>query len=120
MISITMRLIILLLLVSLVTPDSVTQYVQDTRDLSVTVTDAEDTSPIYKVMTRAGRMLEMTRDLVEAEAKTVLVWDNETILFGIQLASLTFLGLSILGPAFLIIPILIVIYTQYFIWTVTG
>ena len=118
MISITMRLIILLLLVSLVTPDSVTQYVQDTRDLSVTVTDAEDTSPIYKVMTRAGRMLEMTRDLVEAEAKTVL--DNDTILFGIQIASLTFLGLSILGPAFLIIPILIVIYAQYFIYTVTG
>ena len=118
MMSITMRLISLLLLVSLVTPDPVTQYVQDTRDLSVTVTDAEDTSPIYQLMDRAGRMLEMTRDLVEAEAKTVL--DNDTILFSIQIASLTFLGLSILGPAFLIIPILIVIYAQYFIYTVTG
>ena len=106
MMSITMRLISLLMLVSLVTPDPVTHYVQGTRDLSVTVTHAEDTSPILQVMTRAGRLLKITRDLVEAEVMTVL--DNGNILSSIRLASLAMLGLYILSSiSGMIVPILL-------------
>ena len=106
MMLITMRFLSLLMLVSLVTPDPVTQYVQGTRDLSVTVTDAEDTSPILQVMTRAGRLLKITRDLVEAEVMTVL--DNGNILSSIRLASLAMLGLYILSSiSGMIVPILL-------------
>ena len=105
MMSITMRLLLsLLMLVSLVTPDPVTHYVQGTRDLSVT--HAEDTSPILQVMTRAGRLLKMTRDLVGAEVMTVL--DNGNILSSIRLASLAMLGLYILSSiSGMIVPILL-------------
>ena len=106
MISITLRLTPLLMLVILVTPDPVIQYVEGTKDLSVTVQDAEDNIPIYQVMDMAGRLLKMTRDLVGAEVKTVL--DSGNILTSIRLASLTMLGLYILSSiSGMIVPMLL-------------
>ena len=105
MISNTVRLIILLLLVSLVTPDPVTQYVEDTRDLNLA--DTEDRSPVLQAMDTAQFVLRTAWDFVEEEARTVLM-DSDNILRGVRLASLTIMGLYILSSVTaLIVPVII-------------
>ena len=100
-----LRLITLCLLVSLVTPDSVTHYVQQGNKV-LTVANTEDTSPVLHVMGSAGYVLKMARDLMEEEVQSVL--DNGNIIRGVRLASLTLLGLYILSSlAGMIVPILL-------------
>ena len=99
-----LRLVTLCLLVSLVTPDSVTHYVQ--KGSQVLTVDTEDTSPVLHVVGSAGYVLKMARDLMEQEVKSVL--DNGNIIRGVRLASLTLLGLYILSSlAGMIVPILL-------------
>ena len=105
MISNTVRLISLLLLVSLVTPDPVTQYVEDTRDLNLA--DTEDRSPVLQAMDTAQFVVRTAWDFLEEEARTVLM-DSDNILRGVRLASLTFMGLYILSSVTaLIVPVII-------------
>ena len=107
MISNIVTLISLLLLVSLVTPDPVAQYVQDTRDLNLADTeDTEDRSPVLQAMDTAQFVLRTAWDFVEEEARTVL--DRERILGGVRLASLSIMGLYILSSMTgLIVPVII-------------
>ena len=101
-----LRVITLILLVSLVTPDSVTHYVKKGNNNNVLTVDSEDTSPVLHVVGSAGYVLKMARDLMEEEVKSVL--DNGNILRGVRLASLTLLGLYILSSlAGMIVPILL-------------
>ena len=92
----SVTLMTICLLMSMVTSDSVTQYVEANKN------KGQDRGPVIHVM---DNVIKMTRDLV-AEARTVL--DQQNLLGGVRLAALTITGLYILSAvSVLIAPVLI-------------
>ena len=92
----SVTLMTVFLLMSIVTSDSVTQYVQANKNRG------QDRGPVIHVM---DNVIKMTRDLLE-EARTVL--DHQNLLGGVRLVALTITSLYILSAVSgLIVPVTI-------------